>query len=76
MFWSGAKYFFVDAILVGVCIFAIVYWIFDDDVSLDGAAVILLVYAFANVIRFNAYRKEIKDLKKHIDIYEPPERKK
>ena len=63
-FLAGAKYYGIHAALAIIDLILIVWWLFDDDAWLEGAAGILFIYVFYNVIKLNAIRIRMKYLEK------------
>jgi hypothetical protein len=68
IFWQAAKYFPIDAFLVFICIFVVVYWWINPEIWMEGGVAILFVYANSAPIRLNNRRKIIRDLKAEIDM--------
>ena len=64
---NAAKYFPVDTGITILCIVAVIYWLFNPDVWLEGAVAILFGYSIYTTIRLNWNRVDIKELKRKLD---------
>lgn len=63
-FWIAAKVFKIDGALTILTLFVILYWIFNNDIWVEGAIVVLFVYAFRTTIILSDLKSYINYLKK------------
>jgi hypothetical protein len=66
MFWDGARVYTVDATIFVLTFISIIWWAFDSNVQLEGAAGFLLIYSFGVVIRLREFRIRLKEAESKI----------